>query len=689
MNNLFAQSHSHWVRYDRYEIKTGKDGKRYITPENTAKPDVYNPLKESSEMVLEALNVGMLMMNRSPEDEVEKAILAFVTHYGLLGLMTALPTTPSFMDYEAVYLPKNHFIKEESMATEDYLALFYPFDKLDVVKKGVESSWNVLLIIGCSLYAVWYFKQRSNYKHRRQMEKFEQEKEREIYHAKIDFFTNVAHEIRTPLTLIKGPLENIILKKKVDAETREDLNIMKQNTERLLNLTNQLLDFRKTESQGFRLNFAKCNITEVLKETHLRFTSLAKQKGLEFTLQLPETDFYAHVNQEAFTKIISNLLNNAVKYSEHYIHVSLEVTEGDESNVFRIRTVNDGVIIPREMREEIFQPFVRFNEREDGKVTTGTGIGLALSRSLAELHQGTLAMGEEENSNTFCLTLPIVQDMTITLTPETKAEPEPVSEVPVEVEQGEKKDNRPTVLVVEDNPDMRAFVVRQLSKEYAVLSAVNGAEALKMLDGNYVNLVVSDVVMPVMDGFELCKTIKSDLNYSHIPVILLTAKTNIQSKIEGMELGADAYIEKPFSVEYLQACASNLIQNREKLRRTFAQSPFVAANTMALTKADEDFIKRLNEVILANLNNPEFSMDDIADSLNMSRSNFYRKIKGVLDLSPNEYLRLERLKKAAQLLKEGEGRVTEICYMVGFNSPSYFAKCFQKQFGVLPKDFVD
>ena len=143
MNNMFAQSHSNWVRYDRYEIKTGKDGKRYITPENTAKPDVYNPLKESSEMVLEALNVGMLMMNRSPEDEVEKAILAFVTHYGLLGLMTALPTTPSFMDYEAVYLPKNHFIKEESMATEDYLALFYPFDKLDVVKKGVESSWNV------------------------------------------------------------------------------------------------------------------------------------------------------------------------------------------------------------------------------------------------------------------------------------------------------------------------------------------------------------------------------------------------------------------------------------------------------------------------------------------------------------------------------------------------------------------
>lgn len=544
-----------------------------------------------------------------------------------------------------------------------------------------------LLIIGCSLYTVMYFKRRSNRKHRRQMEKFEQEKEREVYNAKIDFFTNVAHEIRTPLTLIKGPLENIILKKQVDTETREDLNVMKQNTERLLNLTNQLLDFRKTERQGFRLNFTECNVTEILKETHKRFTSLAKQKGLDFVLQMPEKDFYAHINQEAFTKIISNLLNNGVKYAESYVHISLAVPDTDGGNSFRICTVNDGVIIPDAMKEEIFKPFVRFNEQEDGKVTTGTGIGLALSRSLAELHQGTLTMGKGEENNTFCMTLPIVQDTTITLTTEVEAGTDKINEAPAE--QAVEKDNRPTVLVTEDNPDMLAFVVRQLSKDYTVLTATNGAEALRVLDGNYVNLMISDVVMPVMDGFELCKTIKSDLNYSHIPIILLTAKTNIQSKIEGMELGADAYIEKPFSVEYLQACASNLIQNREKLRQAFAESPFIAANTMALTKADEEFIKKLNEVIRVNYANPEFSMDDMADNLNMSRSNFYRKIKGVLDLSPNEFLRLERLKKAAQLLKEGENRVNEICYMVGFNSPSYFAKCFQKQFGVLPKDFTN
>ena len=544
-----------------------------------------------------------------------------------------------------------------------------------------------LLIIGCSLYAVMYFKRRSNYKHRRQMEKFEQEKEREVYHAKIDFFTNVAHEIRTPLTLIKGPLENIILKKQVDAETREDLNVMKQNTERLLNLVNQLLDFRKTESQGFRLNFTECNVTEILKETHKRFTSLAKQKGLNFVLNVPEQDFYAHINQEAFTKIISNLLNNAVKYAETYVYLLLDLNEVETEKRFYVRTVNDGGIIPDEMKEEIFKPFIRFNEEDNGKVTTGTGIGLALSRSLAELHRGNLMMLEGEEANTFCLMLPVEQDSVIKLVVEPSfVESNKVTERQVGLM--ENKANKSVILVADDNPDMLSFVVRQLENSYIVLTATNGVEALEVLDSNEVTLIVSDVVMPRMDGFELCRVIKSKLDYSHIPIVLLTAKTNIQSKIEGLELGADAYIEKPFSVEYLQACIANLINSREKLRQAFTQSPFVAANTMALTKADEEFIKKLNEIIQNNYHNPDFSMDDIVDSLNMSRSNFYRKIKGVLDLSPNEYLRLERLKRAAQLLKEGNARVNEICYMVGFNSPSYFSKCFQKQFGVLPKEFA-
>ena len=560
--------------------------------------------------------------------------------------------------------------------TSLHLSILPPF-----YLSGWAYCFYVLFFMGCLVCVIFYFKRRNYRKQHRQMEMLEQEKEREVYHAKIDFFTNVAHEIRTPLTLIKGPLENIILKKEVDSETKEDLYIMKQNTERLLNLTNQLLDFRKTETRGFRLNFTECDVVAVLRETYLRFTSLAKQKGLDFILELPQECFMADVNQEALTKIISNLLNNGVKYASTYLRISLETDE----KVFHIRTFNDGEMIPDTMKEEIFKPFVRLDKEDE--VTTGTGIGLALSRSLAELHQGSLMMEKGEEVNCFCLTLPVNQDSTITLSAENVSQVEENS-CGWEQEETDTKEKKPMILVVEDNPDMLAFIRKQLTTEYSVLTAMNGIEALAVLDNHYVNLVVSDVMMPQMDGFELCKTIKSDLSYSHIPVVLLTAKTNIQSKIEGLELGADAYIEKPFSVEYLLANISSLIHNRKKLRQTFAKSPFVAANTMALTKADEEFIWKLNDIIQANLHNPEFSMEDMADALKMSRSSFYRKIKGVLDLSPNEYLRLERLKQAAQLLKEGKSRVNEICYTVGFNSPSYFSKCFLKQFGVLPKDFI-
>ena len=194
--------------------------------------------------------------------------------------------------------------------------------------------------------------------------------------------------------------------------------------------------------------------------------------------------------------------------------------------------------------------------------------------------------------------------------------------------------------------------------------------------------------MPEMDGLELCDRIKSDLDYSHIPIVLLTAKTTLQSKIDGLKSGADAYIEKPFSVEYLKVSVANLLSNHEKLHAAFAHSPFIQTNSMAMTKADETFLKTLNEVIVANMQNPDFCLDDMASLLNMSRSSLNRKIKGVLDMTPNDYIRLERLKKAAQLLREGECKVNEVCYMVGFNTPSYFTKCFQKHFGILPKDFV-
>ena len=540
-----------------------------------------------------------------------------------------------------------------------------------------------VLFICTLLWTGLYFRRRAQRRNRLAMEKLEREKEREIYTAKIDFFTNVAHEIRTPLTLIKNPLENVLAAKAVPGDIRDDLEIMDLNTNRLLDLVNQLLDFRKTETRGFQLNFVEFDVVDIVQRTCKRFRPLARQRGIEMELDLPEK-LYASVDKEGLTKIISNLLTNAVKYAETFIRIQLKHEDG---RLF-FTVSNDGVLVPSDMREEIFKPFIRYNNEQSGSVA-GTGIGLALARSLAELHGGTLRMVDEANANVFCLSLPLEHEHTFNV--EGLKEGLPGEEGASQSEAGGTAvvdGQRYALLVVEDNAEMRAFITKIFASEYRMLAAPNGAVALKILETEAVNLVISDIVMPEMDGLELCEHLKSKLDYSHIPVILLTAKTTLQAKIEGMKFGADAYVEKPFSVEYLKVCVSNLLDNREKLRKAFAHSPFVEANSMAMTKADEVFLQKLNGLVTENMSNPDFSLDDMASLLNMSRSSLSRKIKGLLDMTPGDYIRLERLKRAAQLLKEGSYKINEVCYMTGFNTPSYFTKVFQRQFGVLPKDFV-
>lgn len=536
-----------------------------------------------------------------------------------------------------------------------------------------------LLLALCSLVAVAiYSRRRVRQKHRLAMEKFEREKERELYTSKIEFFTNVAHEIRTPLTLIKSPLENVLASRSVSADIRDDLETMELNTNRLLDLVNQLLDFRKTETQGFRLNFVECDVADLLQQTYKRFKPLARERGVTLDINVAGS-LCASVDKEGLTKIVSNLLTNAIKYSESYIRIRLYA----ENDRLRLSVCNDGPVIPAEMREEIFKPFIQY-KTDAVRSVPGTGIGLALARSLAELHEGSLRMDDAMEHNCFLLSLPLRHEQTVTMERKGSALAEGGTEeadafsVPGA--------HKYTLLVVEDSPEMQAFVVKQLTSEYNVLTALNGVEALKVLKEQVVNLVISDIMMPEMDGLELCEHLKSVLDYSHIPIILLTAKTTLQAKIEGMKLGADVYIEKPFSVEYLKVCVANLLSNREKLHAAFAHSPFIQTNSMAVTKADEAFLKSLNELVVANMQNPDFCLDDMASLLNMSRSSLNRKIRGVLDMTPNDYIRLERLKKAAQLLKEGECKVNEVCYMVGFNTPSYFTKCFQKQFGTLPRN---
>ena len=418
-------------------------------------------------------------------------------------------------------------------------------------------------------------------------------------------------------------------------------------------------------------------MTDIVEETFYRFSSSAKLQHKTFELDPGEGAIYAQVDREAFTKILSNLLNNALKYSETMIRVGLSV----DDDSFRVRVVNDGEVVPPEMREAIFAPFFRHTRKDE---STGTGIGLALSRSLAELHHGTLAMDADTERNVFVLTVPLCRQ-----TEEDVAEPAAAEDPENNPdERGDLGWEAYSILIVEDNPEMCAFIRRQVAESYSVLTAGNGVEALELLEKNYINLIISDIMMPKMDGIEFCRQVKTDLRYSHIPLILLSAKTNLSSKISGMDAGADAYVEKPFSSDYLQSVIANLIKSRKMLSEAFSKNPLVLANTMATSSDDTDFIVRLQEIIQANLSDPEFKINDIAEMMHMSRASFYRKIKGVLNMTPNDYLRLERLKTAARLLRDKRYHINEVCYMVGFSSTSYFAKCFQEQFGVLPKKYV-
>lgn len=530
-------------------------------------------------------------------------------------------------------------------------------------------SYGALL---CLLMAAtfYYYRRRSQIKNEQALERSRQEQEREAYDSKIKFFTNVAHEIRTPLTLIKAPLDDVFRSDTVkkDHDVQENLDVINLNVDRLLLLVNQLLDFRKMENGKFQIHKRQTNINDLIQAVLNRFQPTIQSGGFKLTLNLPEQPVIAMVDPEAFTKILSNLFTNALKYGESIITVTL-CTNGPN---FQVIVTNDGEIVDPTKREQIFEMF----NRAGSESVPGTGIGLSYARSLARLHDGYLVMGEELTENTFILTMPIDSA--------TDLDVNEVEDLEYLIKRNKDMN---TILVVEDNEEMLAMLVKRLSPHnYRVVTATNGLEALKVLDQEYVDLIVSDVMMPEMDGFQFLEKLRSNVKYSHIPVILLTAKTGMRDKLEGLQLGADAYIEKPFAIEYLLAQISALLRNRERLRQKIetADTPRDAG----LSEVDTKFLEQLNAIIQENYSNPDFSMDDVFDSLGMSRTSFYRKIKGLLNQTPNDYIRIYRLKKGAELFEKGYANVAEVCYMVGFSSPSYFTKCFQKQFGINPKDYA-
>lgn len=505
----------------------------------------------------------------------------------------------------------------------------------------------------------------------------------------------IAHEIRTPVSLIIGPLEKIISKSELlPGFVRGDIKIIERNGFRLLSLVNQLLDFRKAEEGAFVINYTQTNLGELVYSVYERFYPLAEVKGLKLNLHIPDKELIATIDPEAITKVISNLLTNAIKYA----HTNIDLTIYSDKKTFTIRVKDDGKGIPRTDLKNIFLPFYQSNSGKNA----GTGLGLSLVKSLTELHEGMIEVESEQNNYCeFMATIPLTPSRPVSVTQTEKQDmilsPELLYNDGTGITGESKQVNNyvteteqvPTLLIVEDHTDMRNFLCEMLESSYNIILAENGIKGLQELEQHPIDIIVSDVMMPEMDGITLCKKVKENIHFCHIPLILLTAKTDNRSKLQGIQAGADAYVEKPFSPQILQAMITNLLNVREQLRKRFSEIPLTPLHSVAGNQADKQFLSKLNTIIEENISNENFSIETLAGELNISRSGLFSKLKQLVDMTPNVLIQLIRLKKAAELLSTRQYRINEICYQVGFNNPSYFTKCFQKQFGMLPKEFMN
>ena len=515
--------------------------------------------------------------------------------------------------------------------------------------------------------------------------------EQKVTEIKLRFFTNISHELRTPLTLITGPVENILKNERISPSVRSQLEIVASNSARMLRMINQILDFRKIQNHKMKLKIQQLDISAQVADTCANFNKEAADKHIRFSVESNLQDSIVWLDKEKIDTIIYNLLSNAFKYTDE--GGSITVRLGRREDYVSIAVADTGIGIPKDKRSVLFERFASQNEIHSALNKTGTGIGLNLVKELVDLQHGFIEVESEPGKgSTFTVLFPIGKEhfagdtveMVMDDTMAAAEEPSAIKDLPHKP----IADSRYDILVVDDNEDMCRFLSSFLTPLYSVREASDGYDALEKIRQQIPDMIVTDLMMPNMDGLQLTDRVKNDTSTSHIPVILLTAKSAIESRLEALKYGADDYITKPFSPEYLMTRIENILRQRKNLQETY-RSNLLSLQPKQLREQspDETFLAHLLEFMEHNMDNSDLTVDDLVREMTLGRTVFFNKLKSLTGLSPVEFIREVRIKRAAQLLEMGHYNVTEITYMVGMNDSRYFAKCFKNAFGVTPTEY--
>ena len=527
--------------------------------------------------------------------------------------------------------------------------------------------------------------QEETFKKRKETEKLQ-----ELDRIKTDFFTDISHEFRTPLTLILGPMEKLMSQTQID-NVQEQYNLIYKNARKLLSLINQLLDLSSIDAGKMSLEIENADLINFIRGILASFQLLAENKNIKLEFNSSIDILEILFDKDKMEKIISNLLSNALKFSNNGGNITISVSKIEED--VNIIVSDNGIGISP---EDIKNVFNRFYKAESSAIQEGTGIGLALVKELVELHHGSITVKSELNKGTrFNIFLPInkelYKDFIVEKKQKVKFEPKPLNmQKPEEkiVFENEKTEDVPKILIVEDNIDLQRFMKENIGTQYSVFESANGMEGLEKSFELIPDLIISDIKMPEMDGIEFCEKIKKDERTSHIPIILLTARSTLENKLEGLETGADDYMTKPFKIKELQIRVSNLIEQRKKLRQRFRKEFLIEPKEIAITSSDEKFLTRILEILEHNYTNENFTADEFSKKAGLSRMQLHRKLSAVTDQSASEFIRNFRLKRAVKLLSVKKGNISEISFEVGFSNPSYFAECFKNLFGYSPSEFL-